>query len=145
MEGTRLLERIRALARDPKDRKAADVETLQSSILNHLGRMLNTRQGSSVIASDYGVPDFSSLCTAPNAGNIALIEKAITEVVQRYEPRLRNIAVQFSEDRDEPLKMRFTLSAELSDVQGEDNGIVFQTVLSPNGRISIRRQQTTAF
>ena len=82
---------------------------------------------------------------APNAGNIALIEKAITEVVQRYEPRLRNIAVQFCEDRDEPLKMRFTLSAELSDVQGEDNGIVFQTVLSPNGRISIRRQQTTAF
>lgn len=141
-EGSRLLERIRAMARDPNERRPPDVEELRTSILNHLTRLLNTRQGSSVIAGDYGVPDFSALCTSPNAANIARIEELLTSVITRYEPRLGNIRAEFFEDRDDPLKMRFTLSAELRDVDGDEKDVRFQTVITPNGRVNIRRQDT---
>ena len=139
MEGTRLMERIRAMARDPDDRSNQDVETLQSSVLNHLARLLNTRQGSSIISRDYGVPDFSSLCTTPNTSNIHRIEEILSDVVRRYEPRLKNPVVRFAKDDKDSLKMNFKLSAELANVPDGENTVYFQTVLTPNGRISIRR------
>ena len=139
MEGKRLLERIREMARPRDDQKPPDADNLQQSILKHLNKMLNTRQGSTVIAPDYGVPDFSHLTTQPNAANLAIIEKTLHDVVTRYEPRLQNVAVQFAQDPDDPLKMSFQLTGEVADM--EDTQITFQTVLTHQGRISIQRQQ----
>lgn len=139
MEGRRLMERIREMAHPEAEKKSPDMDSLQQSILRHLSKMLNTRQGSTVIASDYGVPDFSALTTQPNAANLAIIEKTLCDVVTRYEPRLRNVGVHFAQDPDDPLKMSFRLTGELVDM--EDSEISFQTVLTPLGRISIQRQQ----
>ncbi len=141
MERTRLLERIRSMARTPEERNArreTDMEALQESILGHLGRLLNTRQGSSIIAQDYGMPDLTYLCSTDNAGNIAKIESILTSVIQRYEPRLSNVQVRFCRDRNEPFTLCFTLTATLSDTLNADT-MYFQTVLTPNGRISVRR------
>ncbi len=140
LEGTRLLERIRAMAMAPSERRQPDVEELQNSILQHLIRLLNTRQGSSIIAQDYGMPDFSSMCTSDNAANIASIENILTRVITRYEPRLKDIQVRFHKDRNEPFKISFALTATMN-VHGlqDDHTMYFQTVLTPNGRISVRR------
>lgn len=138
IEGTRLLERIRNMERAPADRKPMDEESQQQSVLRHLVKLLNTRQGSTLLASDYGVPDYTSLTTTPNAENLATIEKSIRDVVQRYEPRLENVQVKFAEDPDDPLKMGFTLTGGLTGSEN-DTRVSFRTVLAPTGKITIRR------
>ncbi|MBR4746384.1 MAG: type VI secretion system baseplate subunit TssE, partial [Desulfovibrio sp.] len=59
MDGTRLLERIRQMTMDQGQRKGKDRPSLEASVLEHLSKLLNTRQGSTIISSDYGVPDMS--------------------------------------------------------------------------------------
>lgn len=139
MGSRRLLERIREMARPQAERRPPDPESLQQSILRHLTRILNTRQGSTVIASDYGVPDFSALTTNPNAANLARIEEILCDVVTRYEPRLNNVGVRFVQDPDAPFRMGFSLTADIAGLDGAQ--IAFQTVLTPSGRINIQRRR----
>lgn len=135
---TRLLERIREMELLPEERRPVDQEKLQQSVLRHLSKLLNTRQGSSLLARDYGVPDYTSLTTAPSAKNMAIIAQSISEVVQRYEPRLANIDVNFVEDPDEPTKMMFSLSGTIA-ADDSRNEVIFNTVLDPTGKITLRR------
>lgn len=140
MERTRLLERIRSMARKPSENRSlgeTDMEALQNSILGHLVRLLNTRQGSSIIAQDYGMPDLTYLCSTDNVGNIAKIESILTSVIQHYEPRLSDVRVRFCRDKNEPFTLCFALTATLTGRQNDT--MYFQTVLTPNGRISVRR------
>ena len=126
MERTRLLERIRSMARNPSENRdlgGTDMEALQNSILGHLVRLLNTRQGSSIIAQDYGMPDLTYLCSTDNVGNIAKIEGILR--------------VRFCRDKNDPFTLCFALTATLTGRQNDT--MYFQTVLTPNGRINVRR------
>lgn len=136
MENKRLLERIRELSRNPHWRGDVDPVELQNSILNHLKHILNTRQGSAIIAQDFGVPDFTLLNDTANSSKIVAIEKGIVDVVNRYERRLTNVRVTFTGDAKNPTDMPFQLEAEL--VGTRDTTLVaFETVLSSNGHVAI--------
>ncbi|MBR6467332.1 MAG: type VI secretion system baseplate subunit TssE [Desulfovibrio sp.] len=143
MDGTRLLERIRQMTMDQGQRKGKDRPSLEASVLEHLSKLLNTRQGSTIISSDYGVPDMSVMTATPSAENVARIEEILTTVVERFEPRLTDVKVVFAPSADDPLKMSFSLQGTLAG-QGQDAAVFFQTVLSPSGRISIQRARESA-
>lgn len=138
MDGTRLLERIRNMTMDKGRRKASARPSLESSVLGHLSKLLNTRQGSAIISPDYGVPDLAAMTTSPSAENVARIERILASVVERFEPRLSGVKVSFAPSPDDPLKMSFTLQGTLVG-HGPDANVVFQTVLAPSGRITIQR------
>ena len=140
MGETRLLERIREMTAEQGQRKgkAKDKPSLESSVLAHLSKLLNTRQGSTIISPDFGVPDLAAMTTSPSAENVARIESILASVVERFEPRLTNVKVVFSPSDDDPLKMSFSLQGTLAG-QEADATVFFQTVLSPSGRISIQR------
>ena len=140
MGETRLLERIREMTAEQgqhKD-KAKDKPSLERSVFAHLTKLLNTRQGSTIISPDFGVPDLAAMTTSPSAENVARIESILASVVERFEPRLTNVKVVFSPSDDDPLKMSFSLQGTLAG-QEADAAVFFQTVLSPSGRISIQR------
>ena len=140
MSGTRLLERIREMTAEQGQRKdkAKDKPSLERSVLAHLTKLLNTRQGSTIISPDFGVPDLAAMTTSPSAENVARIESILASVVERFEPRLTGVKVAFSPSDDDPLKMSFSLQGTLAG-QVSDAAVFFQTVLSPSGRISIQR------
>ena len=140
MGGTRLLERIREMTSEQGQRKGKtrDKPSLESSVLAHLSKLLNTRQGSTIISPDFGVPDLAAMTTSPSAENVARIESILASVVERFEPRLTDVKVVFSPSDDDPLKMSFSLQGTLAG-QDSDAAVFFQTVLSPSGRISIQR------
>lgn len=140
MEGTRLLERIRSMACAPAKRGKTDEEMLQDSILQHLMRLLNTRQGSSIIASDYGMPDLSAICSSETSSIVNQIEDILCQVISRYEPRLRNVKVRFLRDRNETSQLSFALTATMVIPELQDERTMcLQTVLTPSGRISVHR------
>ncbi len=131
----RLLERIANLEKkkDP-DQPAHTVQQL-NSIISHLTRLLNTRQGSVAIAPDFGVPDITNIPGNSIRDIRERIENIIEEVVRKYEPRLTNVKMIMQEDDRDNFSLRFRLEANLAE---HDNiPVIFETVVSTEGRIII--------
>jgi len=106
------------------------------SILAHLQRILNTRQGNVLIADDYGVPDFLNfLQSFPDS--VHHIEASIRTAVNRYEPRLSGASVTFIPREDDDLTLRFQIIANLA-ISG-DRQVLLETVVDTDGRVCIRR------
>ena len=135
--GKPLLARIResdgSFARPGEVSEAELVE----SVLLHLQKMLNTRQGSSSAIPDYGSPDFNDLLLQfPSA--IPEIRKQLKTAIDRYEPRLSGTQVRHVPDADHPLTLRFDISGHMQ--MGEERiKIGFETVLDDAGLIRVRR------
>jgi type VI secretion system protein len=102
------------------------------SIMDHLNRLFNTREGSLPHLKDYGLPDISEIYRKMPHG-IEELQKAIKRTVERYEPRLHKIKVIPRDTDAKEFKLVFILSAEL-----RDGGLVrFQTTFTSMGNSSI--------
>lgn len=136
MSGQRLLERLRSWEREPHRRGNDDQRRCVDSIIDHLQKMLNTRQGNVPIAEDYGVPDFLDfLQSYPDS--VRQIEMSIRSAIERYEPRLSGTSVNFIPDEDETLTLRFQITARLA--TDGDRRVYFETLVDTDGKISIHR------
>jgi type VI secretion system protein len=102
------------------------------SIMDHLNRLFNTREGSLPHLKDYGLPDISEIYRKMPHG-IEELQKAIKRTVEQYEPRLHKIKV-VPRDSDTPdFKLVFILTGEL-----REGGLVrFQTTFTSMGNSSI--------
>ncbi len=135
MHEQRLSERIRAQERQPARRGGKDRKLCVDSIVAHLQRILNTRQGNVLIAEDYGVPDFLDfLQTYPDS--VRQIEESIRSAIDRYEPRLSGACVTFIPREEDDLDLRFQIMAVLA--LAEDRQILLETVVGTDGRVRVR-------
>jgi type VI secretion system protein len=66
----RLLERIRSWKNEPQRRSRGEPRRQIDSIVAHLQRILNTRQGNVPIADGYGVPDLTDSVQASLADGL---------------------------------------------------------------------------
>jgi len=106
------------------------------SVLSHLQRILNTRQGNVPIAGDYGIPDFLDfLQTYPES--VHQIEHNIKNAIDKYEPRLSGATVTYVPDEDETLTLRFEIIACLTVETGRK--VFFETVVDTDGRVHIHK------
>jgi type VI secretion system protein len=137
MREDRLLERIRAWQKEPRKRAREDPKRVVDSVLNHLQRILNTRQGSVPIGEDYGVPDFTDLAMV-YPGGVRDFERSITQTIQKYEPRLKAVRVRFVPPEEDLLSVRFQISGRLA-TEDHNEPVMFQSIVGSNGKISIRR------
>lgn len=130
------MERLRSWEREPHRRGGEDRKRCVDSIVDHLRKMLNTKQGNVSIADDYGVPDFLDfLQSYPDS--IRDIETSIKSAIETYEPRLLGTNVTFLPDEDDFLTLRFQISARLW-TEGE-RLVYFETVVDTDGKICLRR------
>lgn len=135
MPEERLLERIRNLERDPERRVVKNVSREVESVIGYLQRLLNTRQGSSPIEEDFGIPDFTNVPGETISDTARDMERTIRQVIQKFEPRLANVRVSFVPQKDELMSLRFKIEASL----GREKGVpvAFETVVSSEGRVKI--------
>jgi type VI secretion system protein len=136
MRGKRLLERLRAIDQHPDWRGESDPKTAIASVLEHLIKILNMRQGSAPIATDLGMPDFTSIAGSLNADSLPEMEEALTRVITKYEPRLAGVKVNFEPQEDRPFMIAFKLAARVR-VEGREMPVVFETVLNSDGHITV--------
>ena len=106
------------------------------SVLKHLQRILNTRQGSVPIAPDYGMPDFTNIDSTFGPSDVPIMERTLASVISKYEPRLSDVQVRFTPAPDRPLTAVFTLSARLL-LPDAATPVLFETVLNPDGHIQV--------
>jgi type VI secretion system protein len=136
MREYRLLDRIRAMAKNPSRRVTEDPQQMIRSVQEHLQRILNTRQGNVPIAEEYGVPDFTELMSGyPESQRV--IERAIRNTIEHFEPRLQSIRVTLLGGEKENLTLSFQIAARLMLRDGRDS-VTFDSVLDSGGRFTVK-------
>jgi type VI secretion system protein len=137
MREERLLERVRNWERDSSRRDVKDPQRISDSVLEHLRRILNTRQGCVPIADDYGVPEFTEYLHL-GAEACRELEKILRATIQKYEPRLKGVRVSFiPEEEDRPVfQLQFQVVAKLA---SDPRLLVqFATSIDGNGQIRLK-------
>ena len=135
MREERLLDRIRAWEKDPARRGREEPKRIVDSVLRHLRRILNTKHGNVPIAEDYGVPDFTDFLFA-HPESVREIERVIRLAIQKYEPRLKAVKVNYIPQDEDPLSLRFQIVARL--LNDSKHPVFFETIIDSGGKIDIR-------
>lgn len=132
MEPRSLLERIDQGASGGRNSRHNGDEMVES-VLDHLRRMLNTRQGHALIAPDYGMPDFTGFSQSPDASRA--LQTAIWDSIRKYEPRLKKVQVNCLEA--DQLEIRFQIVATMQ-ADAKNISVTFETAVDPSGRIRVK-------
>jgi type VI secretion system protein len=133
----RLVERIAAgRAGEVRISGPVDVSAILDDVLRHLRDLLNARQGSVPTRADYGMPDMNDLLHLfPDA--LSVLRDALLQQINLFEPRLRAVSVRHEPDADNPLRLNFTVAAELV-VGGVAERVAFYTAVTDDGTVSLR-------
>jgi type VI secretion system protein len=137
MAGLRFLERLREMQRDPDRRVAASPDEVLHSVTDYVGKILNTRKGSTVLDEDFGIPDFTSAGLAFSNEDMPQVEQEIAAFIERCEPRLRHVEVRFTPDGEAPLQMVFSLNAELCYEGDAVFPVHLVTRVDPLGKVTV--------
>ncbi|MBO4300359.1 MAG: type VI secretion system baseplate subunit TssE [Desulfovibrio sp.] len=125
------------MQKDPERRLAPLPEEVLRSVTDYVGKILNTRKGSTVLDEDFGIPDFTSAGLAFSKEDMPQVEQEIAAFIERCEPRLRHVKVQFSPDSDTPLQMVFSLNAELCYAGDDVFPVHLVTRVDPLGKVTV--------
>ncbi|MDI6795165.1 MAG: type VI secretion system baseplate subunit TssE [bacterium] len=131
-----LLERLGNPQTNAPRTTKENTDQLAESVLTHLQKMLNTRQGHVLILSDYGIPDLSEVVHSfPDS--IKQMQEAIRTSIEKYEPRLRKVRVRHVGSGEDILKLRFEITAQLVTAQ-EKASVWFETMVNSSGQVEIK-------
>jgi type VI secretion system protein len=138
MRERRLLERIANWGEQDADLRTSQtqVDILVRSVTEHLGRLLNTRQGSVPIDPLFGVPDFTNLAGGTGAGSVTDIEDEIRRMVLKYEPRVKAPRVTLNREMTDVLSIRFALEGTL-EVDNREIPLQISTTVGANGKVNV--------
>ncbi len=98
--------------------------------------MFNSRQGHSLTAPDYGLPDLTSLVRGSRE-SVSELEEALRQCIERYEPRLTDVTVSNVLSEEDPFHMKFKITARLV-VGNRESGVWYETSIGPEGRVEVR-------
>jgi type VI secretion system protein len=133
-----LLTKIEHLA-DPNslERHTYRDNDVELAVTTHLARMLNTRQGSCLTCPDYGLIEVSEvLYDFPDA--IGIMQRAIKNSIQQYEPRLKNVQVRHIKSEDPAdMTLQFEISAQLNLPDGRRQSLRFSTAVDQSGNVKV--------
>ena len=105
----------------------------RQSIIMHLTRLLNTREGSCLTDPSYGLPDLTDF-TQGTTSQLAGLAQVLSERVGRHEPRLRRLSVHAQDAAKLPPRLRFELRAQLAD----GARLVLSASIAGSGRVLVQ-------
>ena len=110
----------------------------ESSVTQHLARMLNTRQGSCLTCPDYGLIEVSEvLYDFPDA--IGIVQRALKNTIQTYEPRLKNVQVRhLKSEQGSEMTLSFEITAQLQLPDGRRQSLRFSTAVDGSGNVKVQ-------
>ena len=134
-----LLSRIeRAADLQSSERYTSRDSDVESSVTQHLARLLNTRQGSCLTCPDYGLIEVSEvLYDFPDA--IGIMQRALKNTIQQYEPRLKNVQVRhLKNDLAAEMTLQFEITAQLNLPDGRRQSLRFSTAVDGSGNVKVQ-------
>jgi type VI secretion system protein len=135
-QNLRLLERIRT--RDPNyhGEQLDDMQLRIASVKMYIQKILNTRQGNSILDEEIGIPDYNVMSMNFSENNRSELESQIRSVIEKSEPRLGNVRITLEGVRDPAEGIHFNIEGVIG---GENPVFVgFDTVVNNEGKIFLR-------
>ncbi len=133
----RLLERVASWTTFQERTNQTQLDVLVASVVDHLVRILNTRQGTVKLDPLFGVPDFTNLTHGMANNAMHKIEDEIRRMVLRYEPRIKMPRVTLNLELSDILAINFSLDGVL-DVDQRNIPLRISTTVSANGKINVK-------
>lgn len=131
------MDRIRKGSEGASRKLAFSKERYIESVTHHLEKMFNVRQGSCPASTDFGLPDFNDLEMADSfVGAVKKISNAIKENIEKFEPGLSRVKVNYRQNPDNPLLLEFEVVARLN-VNGKSERVKFETTKQAHGKIKV--------
>lgn len=145
MPNVRLSERL-THAVNPRATSGMTADSLgKKSIVDHLTRLLNTRQGSAPIDPNYGMSDLSNIAGSFAVGTTESICEEVAMQITQFEPRLTNPRITISNSAEERnvISLRFDISARLVDAQRKPTGEILSLLMriDSSGRVKLQPRQ----
>lgn len=135
MSNERLLKRLRHWGKSEREQTGAlDAEEYKRSVMSDVSLLYNTQKGTVLIDDDFGVPDFSGMMNRFGEQEAAQIEKALREVTDRYEPRMKGTTVKYIPRSDDQGVLRFVVSGMLL-FKSQNIPFVFNALLNGSGSV----------
>lgn len=113
-----------------------DAQGAIDSVVRNLRVIFNARQGCSAARPDYGMPDLGDLVYSFPI-SIPEVTRAVRTLVEKFEPRLRNVQVRHQEGALDMATVRFHIRAELVVGDGA-TPLVLDGALTGDGHIEVR-------
>jgi type VI secretion system protein len=135
-----LLDRIRRAA-DPvsSERATWRAEDLETAIVDHLERLLSTRQGGSLTAPDYGVPELTEL-SANFVDALAIAQRALKTCLNTYEPRIKNVQVRGTKFDLTEMQFEFEVTGSIQHTDGRKTALRVTLGIDPNAKLRVVRE-----
>jgi len=134
-----LLDRLERAA-DPNfnERYTSRDSDVESGVVQHIVRLLNTRQGSCLTCPDYGLIEVSELLyDFPDAAGI--MQRALKNTIQAYEPRLKNVQVrQIKVELPGDASLQFEITAQLHLPDGRRQSLRLGTSVDGSGNVKVQ-------
>jgi len=136
LAGITLLEKLYEYEKNPQQRGSWDTAKIQESVLNQLNRILNSKQKTALAAPDFGMPDFTNMPGSFSLETYSDFESTIKGVIEKYEPRLKNVNVSHAKDENSFLSLKFKVEGRII-LEYSSIEISLETVIDPEGKINI--------
>ncbi len=113
-------------------------QQLVFSITDNLTRLLEARRGYSVAhIANYGIPDLTQVYH--DTDSVEFLRRAIDETISEFEPRLKNIRVDYIPDeqpKDTTFRLKFIIRANLRN----NRPIIFETIFTSDESPKVHRK-----
>ncbi len=132
-----LFERLADPERNKRRTISENTQELADSVMRHLQRLLNTRQGHVLTRPDYGMPDFTD-CAESLPETLDKVRRAIKNTIELFEPRLRRVRIMHLPTED-TLLLHFGITGQLATGKREISTF-FSTKVGPSGNAEVIAQ-----
>ncbi|MDR2675508.1 MAG: type VI secretion system baseplate subunit TssE [Opitutaceae bacterium] len=140
MARLRLFERMTLMYRDPEHARETlnSEEALLRSICDYVARLLNSREGSTLLDPKFGMPDFTHAGAGVSADDEPLLRSRIVEFIGRNEPRLTDVQVTFLPREETRMALSFSISGRLKGEGAQHVPVRLYSDVTQQGKIDVR-------
>ncbi len=133
----RLLKRIKSWEEAGEvSASNADINEVMESVRDDLEKLFNTRRGTVLVDTEFGLPDFSHLMNGYAAPDISEIQQNMQKQISTYEKRLQNILIVPQESKSNDIVIRFGLTAVFNH-KNQEHVLSTNIVISDNGSVAV--------
>ncbi len=115
----------------------ADVGGYVESVLQDVGRLYNTRRGSTPLSELYGLPDISDMLANLTPPDVERIREAIEVTTREFEPRMQDTRVTLPGE-ESPGMLRFAVQASLL-YEKTSVPVRYTVNIEGDGRVTVRQ------
>jgi type VI secretion system protein len=110
---------------------------MEAAIARHISQILSTRAGSSPACPDYGLIEVSEVLFDFQDA-IGVMQRAIKNTIQQYEPRLKNVQVRHLKGEGETMALlEFEVTGQIQLSDGRRQSLRFATGVNGNGSVRV--------